>query len=373
MPHQVSALYRIETLCHAASSQCAIPHRRLRDAMEARKTSSGARPRVGSQDGGDMAAAIILDQEVCGSLVGLSPRGMRGVGIVGTRGLHFPQVVTPPHHQTFFCHSNSFPSIRELSVIQVYTPMMRVGAYIDGLNLHYGGRHLCGHETPGWRWLDVAKLVERLLGRNRAWAAQKARVHRIVFCTSVVSGHSDALNRQKQMTYLAALDGDPRLKVEKGHFKTRTIRGADIATGALHKPMKTSAPASSLRPLVSTGGRQAGSPPVGGCGLKIVLALPPLHRLKFPHPPGAHLGSISSPKECRVFLSVRANDPRDPTPPTIHRRNSPSLRPSPHPPSRRPHLGSPPLNPLVRVAPGRGVAGEIRISCRVYRRWCLFR
>ena len=139
-------------------------------------------PPIGSQDGGDVAAAIILDQEVCGSLVGFSPCGVRGVGIVGTRGLHFPQVVPPPHHQTFFCHSNSFPYIRELSVIQVYTAVMRVGAYIDGLNLHYGGRHLCGHDTPGWRWLDIAKLVERLLGRNRAWTAQEARVHRIVFC-----------------------------------------------------------------------------------------------------------------------------------------------------------------------------------------------
>ena len=38
---------------------------------------------------------------------------------------------------------------------------MRVGAYIDGLNLFYGGRELCGRGRPGWRWLDLRLLCER--------------------------------------------------------------------------------------------------------------------------------------------------------------------------------------------------------------------
>ena len=111
---------------------------------------------------------------------------------------------------------------------------MRVGAYIDGLNLYYGGRHLCGRGTPGWRWLDIAKLVEHLVSRNPAWTAQQATVHRIAYCTAVISGQADALNRQRQQTYLAALMDDPRTKIEEGNFITRRIRGADIASGTLH-------------------------------------------------------------------------------------------------------------------------------------------
>ena len=67
---------------------------------------------------------------------------------------------------------------------------MRVGAYVDGLNLYYGGRHLCGRSTPGWRWLDVPKLVELLVSRNRAWIAQQAVIHRIAYCSAMIDGVS---------------------------------------------------------------------------------------------------------------------------------------------------------------------------------------
>lgn len=110
---------------------------------------------------------------------------------------------------------------------------MRVGAYIDGLNLYYGGRHLCGRSTPRWRWLDLAKLVERLVSRNPAWIAKQASVDRIAYCTALISGHEDALGRQRQQTYLAALGDDPRIKVEMGNFITRKIRAVDAASGAM--------------------------------------------------------------------------------------------------------------------------------------------
>ena len=45
---------------------------------------------------------------------------------------------------------------------------MRVGAYVDGFNLYYGGRSLCGRGTPGWRWLDVRALIARRLGWDGA-------------------------------------------------------------------------------------------------------------------------------------------------------------------------------------------------------------
>jgi hypothetical protein len=36
---------------------------------------------------------------------------------------------------------------------------MRVGIYVDGYNLYYGGRHLAGSEPAHWKWLDVRGLV----------------------------------------------------------------------------------------------------------------------------------------------------------------------------------------------------------------------
>ena len=74
--------------------------------------------------------------------------------------------------------------------------MMRVGAYIDGLNLYYGGRHLCGRGTPGWRWLDVPKLVELLVSRNKDWIEQQAVVHRIAYCSAMIDSVPDTQSPQ---------------------------------------------------------------------------------------------------------------------------------------------------------------------------------
>lgn len=46
---------------------------------------------------------------------------------------------------------------------------MRVGVYIDGFNLYYGGRGLCGKGTAGWRWLDVRALAARLVTGHSSW------------------------------------------------------------------------------------------------------------------------------------------------------------------------------------------------------------
>jgi hypothetical protein len=39
---------------------------------------------------------------------------------------------------------------------------MRVGMYVDGFNLYYGARGLCGRGTAGWRWLDLRALAADL-------------------------------------------------------------------------------------------------------------------------------------------------------------------------------------------------------------------
>ena len=54
---------------------------------------------------------------------------------------------------------------------------LRVGAYVDGLNVYHGGRHLCGRHAPGWRWFDLAASIERMIARNAAWAEKGAMLH----------------------------------------------------------------------------------------------------------------------------------------------------------------------------------------------------
>ena len=101
---------------------------------------------------------------------------------------------------------------------------MRVGAYVDGLNVYYGGRHLCGRDAPGWRWFDLAASVERMIERNAAWAAQGATLNRLVYCTALIRGEIDQNGRRRQEAYLAALGADDRITIELGHFALRRVR-----------------------------------------------------------------------------------------------------------------------------------------------------
>lgn len=101
---------------------------------------------------------------------------------------------------------------------------MRVGAYVDGLNVYYGGRHLCGRHAPGWRWFDLAASVERMIARNDAWTANGATLHRLVYCTALISGRMDPDGRHRQEAYLAALGADDRITIELGRFALRKVR-----------------------------------------------------------------------------------------------------------------------------------------------------
>ena len=78
---------------------------------------------------------------------------------------------------------------------------MRVGVYVDGYNLYYGARGLCGRGTPGWRWLDIRALSRLIVGRVTGW--RPARIDRVVYCTAIV----DAASNQSAFT-----DQDPYLK-----------------------------------------------------------------------------------------------------------------------------------------------------------------
>jgi hypothetical protein len=74
---------------------------------------------------------------------------------------------------------------------------------VDGYNLYYGGRGLCGRGTPGWRWLDVRALSTLVISRMPRW--QGATVARIVYCTAVIDAASNPSGYTDQDIYLKAL------------------------------------------------------------------------------------------------------------------------------------------------------------------------
>lgn len=101
---------------------------------------------------------------------------------------------------------------------------MRVGVYIDGYNLYYGGRRLCGQGSSGWRWLDVRAMTDSLIIRTGAWAP--AVIERVVYCTARVGGTSNPGSIRDQATYIDALRASGSIDVlEEGFYMEKTKIG----------------------------------------------------------------------------------------------------------------------------------------------------
>ncbi len=113
---------------------------------------------------------------------------------------------------------------------------MRVGVYVDGYNLYYGARMHCGRGTAGWRWLDVRRLVEPLIG----WP--DASICRVVYCTARVDAVESPSASLDQTIYLEALRAsgsvdilaegryvswakeEPLVDVDSGKYRPRLYR-----------------------------------------------------------------------------------------------------------------------------------------------------
>lgn len=107
-------------------------------------------------------------------------------------------------------------------------PSNRVGVYIDGFNLYYGGRSLCGRGTAGWRWLDVRALAARLIAGHSTWTG--VTIERLVYCTAVISGADNPVGNREQDAYLRALRRTHTTDhIELGNYVHRVAR-APLAT-----------------------------------------------------------------------------------------------------------------------------------------------
>lgn len=76
---------------------------------------------------------------------------------------------------------------------------MRIGVYIDGYNLYYGGRGLCGRSTPRWRWLDLRSLANHLITTHSRW--ENPTIETITYCTARISGASNPVGQREQDVY----------------------------------------------------------------------------------------------------------------------------------------------------------------------------
>lgn len=80
---------------------------------------------------------------------------------------------------------------------------MRVGVYVDGNNLYYGGRGICGRGVAGWRWLDLRALAGVITVAHSGWSGLFD--FRVVFCTARIKGRVNTSAHQNQDVYLRAL------------------------------------------------------------------------------------------------------------------------------------------------------------------------
>jgi len=111
-----------------------------------------------------------------------------------------------------------------------YGAPMRVGVYVDGFNLYYGGRNLCGRGTPGWRWLDLRALATALVLRRRNWPG--ATIDRVVYCTALIDQANNPSGHVDQDVYLKALTSAGSVNlVEYGYYVAR-VKQAPMAVRA---------------------------------------------------------------------------------------------------------------------------------------------
>lgn len=115
---------------------------------------------------------------------------------------------------------------------------MRIGVYIDGYNLYYGGRGLCGRSTPGWRWLDLKSLATELISSHSLW--QNPTVATVTYCTARVSGASNPDGQREQDVYLRALEhSGSATQISYGDYVARVATAPLAIAGRNGKPKIT--------------------------------------------------------------------------------------------------------------------------------------
>jgi uncharacterized LabA/DUF88 family protein len=106
---------------------------------------------------------------------------------------------------------------------------VRVGVYIDGFNLYFGGSAIVGAAVPGWKWLDMRAVFGALAHVH--WPTTTV-IEPVVYCTARLNARVDPTGYKRQETYLRALIRAASVdRIEYGKFfekvKTRPVALAD--------------------------------------------------------------------------------------------------------------------------------------------------
>ncbi|WP_109508052.1 NYN domain-containing protein [Nocardioides speluncae] len=117
---------------------------------------------------------------------------------------------------------------------------MRVGVYIDGFNLYYGARHICGRSTAGWRWLDLRALSANVIGAHSPWSPASIRV---VYCTARIKADASnptAAGPREQDVYLRALKASGTAdEISLGTYVSRVATAPLAVANKRAKPILT--------------------------------------------------------------------------------------------------------------------------------------
>lgn len=100
---------------------------------------------------------------------------------------------------------------------------LKVGVYVDGYNLYYGGRNIMGGRgQKGWKWLDVRQLAEALVRTRSGWNG--AQVTRVVYCTAPMDGADNPTGARNQNVYLRALRASNSVdEIQMGRYINKII------------------------------------------------------------------------------------------------------------------------------------------------------
>ncbi len=88
---------------------------------------------------------------------------------------------------------------------------MRTNVYVDGFNLFYGSLR-----RTDFRWLDLRKLAESLLGTGHS-------VNRIRYFTARVKATDDPSEPQRQQTYIRAVETITGVSVHFGQYRSNVV------------------------------------------------------------------------------------------------------------------------------------------------------
>lgn len=123
-----------------------------------------------------------------------------------------------------------------MSHLQIMIRNMRVGVYIDGYNLYYGGRGICGKSTPGWRWLDIKALALHLITEYSQW--ESSQIEKVTYCTARISGASNPEGQREQDVYLRALErSGSATHIAFGNYVARIATAPLAVEGRNGKPV----------------------------------------------------------------------------------------------------------------------------------------